>query len=121
MTDVSRRTSMQVGTCYELEVCPIVPERIGRLEELADDLYYSWVNDVRQLYAQLDQELWNQCSHNPKLFLRRISQDRLDEAAHDPIFLQRYSSALSAYDIYHRGDGLGPAEQFLSHRTDLVA
>ena len=112
---------MQAGTRYELEVCPIVPERIARLEELADDLYYSWVNEVRQLYAQLDRELWNQCGHNPKLFLRRISQDRLDESAHDPIFLQRYSSALSAYDIYHRGDGLGLVKQWLSQRSDLVA
>lgn len=121
MSDLTGRTSMQPGTCYELEVCPTIPERIARLEELADDLYYSWVNEVRQLYAQLDRELWEQCSHNPKLFLRRISQDRLDEAEHDPIFLQRYSSALSAYDIYHRGDGVGLAKQWLTPGVDLVA
>lgn len=112
---------MQPGSCYELEVCPNIPARIARLEELADDLYYSWVNEVRQLYAQLDRELWDQCGHNPKLFLRRISQERLDGAAHDSIFLQRYSSALSAYDTYHRGDGFGLAKQWLSHSTDLVA
>jgi starch phosphorylase len=112
---------METGTRYELEVSPIVPERIARLAELADDLYYSWVNEVRLLYSQLDRELWDQCGHNPKLFLRRISQERLDEAAQDPIFLQRYSSALSAYDTYHRADGTGPAGQWLSRDTDLVA
>jgi glycogen phosphorylase len=121
MSDVPRRTSMQPGTSYELEVCPIIPEHIGRLQELADDLYYSWVNELRQLYAQLDRELWDQCGHNPKLFLRRISQDRLDAAAHDPIFLQRYSGALSAYDTYHGGGGMGLEKQWLSHGVDLVA
>lgn len=40
MSDLIRRTSVQPGTCYELEVCPSIPERIARLEELADDLYY---------------------------------------------------------------------------------
>ena len=121
MSDVTCRTSAQPGTCFELEVCPTIPERIARLEELADNLYYSWVRELRQLYAQLDRDLWTQCGNNPKLFLRRISQDRLDDAARDPIFLQRYSSALSAYDTYHRGDGAKFAKDWLSHETDLVA
>jgi len=119
VTDALRRTSTQIGTCYELEVRPSVPERIARLDELADDLYYSWLGEMRQLYASLDRDLWNQCGHNPKLLLRRISQDRLDQAARDPIFLQRYSSAVSAYDTYHREDAAGPSEHGLSD-TDLV-
>jgi len=121
VSDPTRRTSAQTGTCYELEVCPSVPERISRLGELADDLYYSWLGELRQLYASLDRELWNQCGHNPKLLLRRISQERLDQAARDPIFLQRYSSAVSAYDTYHREDGVGPADHWLSDGTNLVA
>jgi len=120
VTDPTRRTSAQTGTCYQLEVCPTVPDRIARLGELADDLYYSWLGELRQLYASLDRELWNQCGHNPKLFLRRISQDRLDQAARDPIFLQRYSSAVSAYDTYHREDGTAPGDHRLSE-SDLVA
>ncbi len=121
VSDSYRRTSAQTGTRYELEVCPTVPERIQRLGELADDLYYSWLGEVRQLYASLDRELWNQCGHNPKLLLRRISQERLDRAAQDPIFLQRYSSAVSAYDTYHREDGVGPNDAWASDGTNLVA
>lgn len=109
------------GTCYALEVRPSVPERIGRLEELADDLYYSWSSDVRQLFAFLDRPLWNACGHNPKLFLRRLAQSQLDTAARDPVFLQRYSSAVSAYDTYHQEDGTPPATEWLTHGRDLVA
>jgi starch phosphorylase len=120
VSDSTRRTSAQTGTCYALEVCPTVPERIARLGELADDLYYSWLGELRQIYASLDRELWNQCGHNPKLLLRRISQDKLDQAARDPIFLQRYSSAVSAYDTYHRENGATPGVDALS-TADLVA
>ena len=121
MSELTHRTAAQLGTCFELEVSPTIPPRIARLEELADNLYYSWIRELRQLYAQLDRELWTQCGHNPKLFLRRISQERLDDAARDPIFLQRYSSALSAYDTYHRGDGAELTKDWLPHQTDLIA
>ena len=121
MNDSPRRTSSKSGTCYELEVCPTIPERIARLEELANDLYYSWVYELRELYGSLDRELWHQCGHSPKLLLRRISQERLDAAARDPIFLQRYSSAVSAYDTYHNEEGGGPAHQWLEGDGHLIA
>jgi starch phosphorylase len=121
MTQMIRRTTPHPGTCYELEICPAIPARIARLGELANDLYYSWSSEVRQLYASLDRELWNRCGNNPKLFLRRIAQERLDEAARDPIYLQRYSSAMSAYDTYHQEQEPGSADEWLRPGRDLVA
>jgi len=121
MTVIPGSSTAELGTSYELEVRPTIPERIARLEELAGDLYYTWVSEVQQLYDSLDRELWIQCGHNPKLLLRRVSQEKLDEAARDPIFLQRYSSAVSAYDTYHQDEGARHAEQWLSPASDLVA
>ena len=121
MNDPLRRPTAGPGTWYALEVRPTVPERIGRLSELADDLYYAWSSDVRQLYAFLDRELWNQCGHNPKLFLRHLAQERLDEAARDPVFLQRYSSAVSAYDSYQQAEGAPAGGESLAPGRDLVA
>ena len=121
MNEPLRRPTTGPGTWYPLEVRSMVPERIGRLVELADDLYYAWSSDVRQLYAFLDRELWNQCGHNPKLFLRHLAQERLDDAARDPVFLQRYSSAISAYDTYHQEEGPPPEAEALTPGRDLVA
>ena len=51
------------GTRFSLEVQPSIPERIKRLEELANDLLYSWDSQVRQLFVRLDQDLWERCGH----------------------------------------------------------
>jgi starch phosphorylase len=89
------------GTSYRLDVRPRLPERLGRLEELADNLWYSWHRATRGLFAQLDPALWTEINHSPKAFLRAIEQRRLDEAAANTGFLASYDAALAAYDAYH--------------------
>ena len=90
------------GRQYPLEVQPVVPQALGRLEELANNLLYSWDRRVRGLYYHLDPALWEQCHHNPKVFLRRVSQQRLDERARDPDYLRDYAEALQHYDAYFK-------------------
>ncbi len=89
------------GTAYQLEVNPQLPERLARLEELANNLWYSWDRPTRTLFARLHPSLWQRVGHSPKAFLKRIDQQRLDEAADDPVFLGTYNRVLSAYDTYH--------------------
>jgi hypothetical protein len=36
------------GTVYQLEVNPQIPERLERLEELANNLWYSWDSPTRR-------------------------------------------------------------------------
>jgi starch phosphorylase len=89
------------GTSYRLDVRPQHPERIGRLQELAGNLWYSWHRATRSLFAQLDPGLWTEISHCPKAFLLNIGQQRLDEAARDPACLAAYDATLAAHDAYH--------------------
>ena len=71
------------GTHYSLEIRPLVPQELARLHELANDLLYSWDNQVRGLFHRLDPELWESCVHNPKVFLRRVAQSKLEAAIED--------------------------------------
>ena len=87
-------------TRFKLEVRPKIPERLQGLETLANDLYYSWDRNVRGLFYGMDRQLWRDCGHNPKVFLRRISQATLDRAAEDNLFIQEYSRILSSYESY---------------------
>lgn len=98
---------MHKATEFRLEAHPLIPEPLERLEELANDLFYSWDHGVRSLFARIDLRLWQKVEHNPKLFLRRVAQDRLDEASDDRAFLAEYRRVLSSYDAYLEA-GPGP-------------
>jgi starch phosphorylase len=74
------------------------PERIGRLEELANNLWWSWHPQARALFRTLDYPLWRLSGHNPVKQLREISTDKLVVAAVDPTFLHLYDSVMTAFD-----------------------
>lgn len=109
------------GTRFTLEVQPKIPQRLARLTELANDLLYSWDRQVRSLFFRLDRNLWESCGHNPKVFLRRVSQERLDEAADDRLFMEDYNRALSDYDTYHQEPRAPESGKRLHPKNDLVA
>ncbi len=83
-----------------IEIRPVLPEPIRRLDELAGNLWFSWNADARSLFYRLDRELWRQVGHNPILFLRRISQQKLENAARDRTYLTHYNRIIAAYDVY---------------------
>ncbi|MDD5177249.1 MAG: alpha-glucan family phosphorylase [Sterolibacterium sp.] len=90
------------GTNFQLEVNPAIPPRLARLEELSNDLWYSWDRASRALFARLHPSLWHAVNHSPKAFLKRIDQKRLLGAAEDPIFQGTMNRVLSTYDSYHQ-------------------
>jgi starch phosphorylase len=89
------------GTTYHIEINPKVPQRLARIEELANNLWYSWDRPTRGLFSRLHPALWHAVGHSPKAFLKRVDQRRLEEAADDPVFLGTYYRVLSEYDTYH--------------------
>lgn len=88
------------GTAYRIEVYPRLPERFARLEEIANDLWYSWHQPSREFFRRLDPALWRAVGHSPKAFLRRVNEPRLSEAAENPALLENFNQVLAAYDGY---------------------
>ncbi|UCC60412.1 MAG: DUF3417 domain-containing protein, partial [Dehalococcoidia bacterium] len=75
-----------------------LPECISRLDELANNLWWSWHEPARKLFRVLDYSLWRLGGHNPIQQLNEISPDRLKEAATDTDFLALYDSVMTAFD-----------------------
>lgn len=109
------------GTVFPLEVRPRLPQALAYLETFANDLLYSWNRRLRGLYYRLDPELWEACGHNPKLFLRRVAQEKLDEAVRDAAFMLDYQEIIKIYETYlNRGlDPILPSE--MESRETLIA
>jgi glycogen phosphorylase len=77
---------------------PKIPPRIGRLYELANNLWWSWHEEGRQVFRSLDYALWRTSGHNPVKELRNMSVENLEAAARDPVFLELYDMVMSKFD-----------------------
>jgi starch phosphorylase len=93
--------TMKKSTPYILNVCPKIPASLVRLEELANNLWYSWDRPTRALFARLHPVLWKTTEQSPKAFLKRIDEQRLLNAAEDQVFIGNFNRVLAAYDTYH--------------------
>lgn len=107
------------GTQFFLEVHPRIPPRLQRLEELANNLWYTWDRPTRSLFAWLHPGLWEAVGHCPKAFLKRIDEKRLVDAAADPAFLTAFDGVMAAYDAYHGAPK--PHDEAGLAQSDLVA
>jgi hypothetical protein len=81
-------------------VVPALPGRLGRLRELAYNLWWSWNADAMELFRRLNPDLWEDMGQNPVKFLAHLAQRRLDQAASDKAYLAHMDRVLEAFDEY---------------------
>jgi starch phosphorylase len=111
---------MNKSTAFTLRVRPKIPARLSRLEDLANNLWYSWDRPTRSLFASLHHGLWKATGENPKAFLKRVDEKRLTDAADDPVFIGNFNRVLAAYDTYHDNGAPSSGADWL-RKDDLIA
>jgi starch phosphorylase len=75
-----------------------IPDRIRRLTDLADNLWWSWHPPARNLFKVVNYPLWKSTRHNPVRILQLVSPQRLEALAHDPNFLDQYDRVMATFD-----------------------
>jgi starch phosphorylase len=109
------------GSQFPLEIQPRIPPELARLQDMASDLMYSWDRSIRSLFHRLDRRVWESCGHNPKAFLRRVAQQRLDEAVNDRSYMEEYRRVVSAFDAYSEHRGRPELTALFDPEKDLIA
>lgn len=86
-TEVQIRKPHQVPVWKDIYVQSELPERIGYLKELSNNLWWSWNSEAEFLFRRMDPTLWEEIGHNPKRLLESIDYKRLVVLADDEVFL----------------------------------
>ena len=84
----------------------VLPERLQRLQEFAYNLWWTWQPEAARLLGRLDYDLWEALGHNPILFLRQVSPQRLNQALEDPVYVALYDAVFASFDAYMQGGDL---------------
>lgn len=81
-----------------------IPDSLQPLKELAYNLWFSWNPDARDLYREIDIELWHDVERNPIAFLQQIKPQALDKAMADSKFMNRMNAVYTRYKNYLEQD-----------------
>ncbi|HEY2805091.1 MAG TPA: alpha-glucan family phosphorylase, partial [Gemmatimonadales bacterium] len=77
---------------------PYLPERVQGLATIATNLWWSWQLDARDLFRQIDGNLWQRTRHNPLELLQRVEPARLQACSRDEGFLALYDRVLGEFE-----------------------
>ena len=85
----------------QLTVVPTLPPNLEPLRELALNLWWTWDREALDLFRHLDAGLWEKTYHNPVAMLGQISQEQLDAASKNSMFLARLEVIRRKFKEYH--------------------
>lgn len=85
---------------HSFEVVSELPEHLESLHRLAMNFRWTWNLEAQQVFQEVDPHLWEQVDHNPLLLLRRLSLERQQRLAVDPLFLSKLKLAVDDLDGY---------------------
>ena len=89
---------MKQPNFIRIMVRPKLPEQLKMLEELVNNTRWSWYPGAFDLFRMIDPELWWSCKHAPKVFLKRVRYERLEDVVKDSNFMSLFHAICELYN-----------------------
>ncbi|MBP3247668.1 MAG: alpha-glucan family phosphorylase [Prevotella sp.] len=84
----------------DLTVKSSLPEELKCLDEIAHNMWWVWNYEARDLFRDLDPELYHEVKHNPVMLLERLSFARKEEIVKDKALMKRIKSVYTLFRKY---------------------
>ena len=105
----------------KITVNPQLPKRIEKLEEIANNLWWSWNTEFLRLFKQIDIDLWENIGKNPVKFLKLVSQEKLEEVSKNIRFLKEYDKVVENFEDYINSKSTWFSRNYPENKTDVIA
>ena len=81
-------------------VVAALPPRLAALRDIANNLWWTWTQEARDVFVRIDRDVWESSGHNPIAMFGQISQARLRELSEDAGFLAHLDRVKASLDDY---------------------
>ncbi|HLP72380.1 MAG TPA: alpha-glucan family phosphorylase [Bacteroidales bacterium] len=97
---IQLRKPHQIPVWKDIYVQSDVPGKLASLNELANNLWWSWTSEAENLFKSMDPSLWEEVKHNPKLLLEKIDYKRLLVLEDDEEFVSELTRVYGLFRAY---------------------
>ena len=84
----------------ELTVKSSLPKELRGLGEIAHNLWWVWNFEARDLFRDLDENLYHEVHHSPVKLLERLSFNRKEEIVKDKALMKRIKNVYEQFSTY---------------------
>lgn len=108
-------------TFNRIKVNPQLPKRIEKLSIIANNLWWSWNTNFLKLFKEIDIDVWERVEKNPVKFLKKVSQEKLEQASENQEFLKRYDKFVKDFEDYIKSKNTWFSKKYPNNSNDLIA
>ena len=83
-----------------LTVKATLPEELKCLDEIAHNMWWVWNYKARDLFRELDPEIYHEVRHNPVMLLERLSFERKEAILKDKALMKRVKEVYTDFRTY---------------------
>ena len=102
-------------------VNPQLPNRINKLSEISNNLWWSWNTDFLKIFKEIDIDLWERVEKNPVKFLKLVSQEKLEQSVLNPLILKEYDKIVDDFEGYINSKNTWFSKKYPNNKNDLIA
>ena len=84
----------------EINVKSNLPDSLSKLEEIAQNIWWSWDSKAKNLFRQIDHDAWIEASSNPVLLLNILNYEKLVSMGKDAEFIKKVDAVYEDYKAY---------------------
>ena len=98
-----------------------LPPSLEKLAVLATNLWFSWNPDVRDLFREMDLDVWRKSGRNPVQFLESVGTEKLEKLASDTSFLDKLEKSWERLNQYLESKDTAYAKNYPRMMDHLIA
>lgn len=105
----------------KVTVKPQLPDRISKLKDIANNVWWTWNVDSLKLFEKIDFDLWQKVGKNPIKFLKQANQEKLNQTACDSEFLKEYDTIVGYFNDYMNSSNNWFSQNYPKYKNDVIA
>lgn len=87
-------------TWRDITIHAHLPEKLKNLETMAKNLWWVWNSSGKNLFRDLDHDLWRATGENPVMLLHQLSSNRIDEILASKEWMERIDGVYEEFKAY---------------------
>jgi len=84
----------------EINVKSHLPVSLNKLEEIAQNIWWTWDSNAKNLFRQIDTEAWKVASSNPVLLLNILNYEKLVAMGKNTDFIHKVETVYNEFKTY---------------------
>lgn len=84
----------------DLNVKSNLPERVKKLDEIARNIWWVWNSDAKDIFRNINSEIWKESQSNPIKLLNKLTLSQLNELCDNPAFVEKVDTLHKKFSDY---------------------